>query len=190
MRSARVVVLASMAVLIAACAPTAPTAPAVQSSQPAPASAPAAERVLTISILKEPDYIAAQAPLPSQNATDFYTRMFNAYLDLYDDQGSPLPYLAEALPQLNTDSWVVFPDGRMETRYHLKPNQIWHDGKPLTADDFVFTREVWAPSNGFRTAVVPYTLIDDVVAEDDRTIVVRWKNLYPDAAVLLGAARF
>src|SRR3954452_4248190 len=114
MRTSRIVVLASLAVLIAGCTPAGPATPPPQPSQPAPASTPAAERVLTISILKEPDFIAAQAPLPSQNATDFYTRMFNAYLDLYDDQSRPLPYLAEALPQLNTDSWVVFPDGRME----------------------------------------------------------------------------
>src|SRR5207249_11792996 len=157
------------------------TAQPNQPSQPSQASSPAAERVLTVSILKEPDFIAAQAPLPSQNATDFYTRMFNAYLDLYDDQGRPLPYLAEALPALNTDSWTVFPDGRMETRYHLKPNLVWHDGVPLTADDFVFAFQVATPAKGFRTAVVPYTLMADVTAPDDRTVVISWKSVYPDA---------
>src|SRR6266571_1129077 len=116
-RSSRVVVLVLLAALITGCAPVGPTA---QPSQPGQPSSPAAERVLTVSILKEPDFIAAQAPLPSQNATDFYTRMFNAFLDLYDDQGRPQPYLAEALPVLNTESWTVFPDGHMETRYHLK----------------------------------------------------------------------
>jgi len=147
-------------------------------------------RTLTLSIAREPTFIAALAPLPSQQASDFYVRAFNAFLDLYDGDGRPVPYMAEALPALNTESWQVFPDGRMETRYLLKPNQVWHDGAPLTADDFVFTSEVWAPSNGFRTAVVPYSLIESVSAPDDRTLVVHWKSPYPEAAVLLGAARF
>src|SRR5689334_25216078 len=112
MRSLIAIAMAAAAVI--ACSSSVPVAPA--GGQP---TAPAAERVLTASILKEPDFIAAQAPIPSQNASDFYTRMFNAYLDLYDDQSRALPYLAEALPELNTDSWVILPDGRMETRYHL-----------------------------------------------------------------------
>jgi ABC-type transport system substrate-binding protein len=111
--------------------------------------------------------------------------MFNGFLDLYDGQGRPQPYLAEALPVLNSDSWTVFPDGRMETRYRLKPNLVWHDGTPLTADDFVFAFTVAKPSNGFRTADVPFTLMEDVVASDDRSFVIRWKGIYPDAGVLL-----
>ena len=40
---------------------------------------------------------------------------------------------AESLPQLNTDTWRVGSDGRMETTYRLRPNLTWHDGAPLTA---------------------------------------------------------
>ena len=180
MHASRVVLLASLTVLIAGCASPGPTAPANQASPPA-----AAERVLTASIAVEPTYVAAFAPLPPGGASDFYQRMFNAFLELYDDQARPVPYLAEALPALNTDSWQVFPDGRMETRYQLKPNLKWHDGTPLTADDFVFAFQVGTPANGFRTAQVPYILMDDVLAPDDRSLVIRWKGLYPDANVLL-----
>jgi peptide/nickel transport system substrate-binding protein len=117
--------------------------------------------------------------------------MLNAFLDLYDDQARPIPYLAEALPVLNTDSWIVFPDGRMETRYRLKPNLVWHDGAPLTADDFVFAFHVSPPANGFRTGVVPYTLMQEVVAADSRSLVIRWNSIYPDAGVLhLGDVKF
>ncbi len=175
----RAVVLMSMAVLVAGCASAGPTAPASQ------ASSPPAERVITVSIAVEPTYIAALAPLPPGGASDFYQRMFNAFLDLYDDQARPLPYLAEALPVLNTDSWTVFPDGRMETRYHLKPNLVWHDGVPLTADDFVFAFKVATPANGFRTGVAPYILMEDVLATDGRSLVIRWKGVYPEANVLL-----
>src|SRR5438552_4786449 len=182
MNAWRLIVLMSGAVLISSCVPAGPAG----SGSPAnPGSAPGRERILTASIAIEPTYIAAQAPLPPGGASDFYQRMFNAFLDLFDDQGRPLPYLAEALPALNTDSWVVFPDGRMETRYHLKPNLVWHDGKPLTADDFVFAFQATTPAAGFRTAQLPYILMDDVLAADDRSLVIRWKSLYPEASVLL-----
>src|SRR4051812_29217510 len=83
-RALNVVVLWLM-VLVASCAPAAPTpsSPAGPASQ---ASQPTSPRVLTASIPIEPTYIAALAPLPPGGASDFYQRMFNAFLDLYDDQ--------------------------------------------------------------------------------------------------------
>src|SRR5579871_4049316 len=186
MQTARLAVLA-LVVLVAGCAPST-TSPSTPPGQASPA--PAQQRVLTASIALEPGFIAGLAPIPARNATDFYQRIFNAFLDLYDDHERPLPYLAEALPALNTDTWQVFPDGTMQTSYHLKPNLVWHDGAPLVADDFVFSFEVSAPSNGFRTSVVPYTMMDSVTAPDDRTVVIHWKSIYADAGVLLGDARF
>jgi ABC-type transport system substrate-binding protein len=180
----RVVVLIAAA-LTASCAPAGPASPASPANPENQSSAPTGERVLNISIAVEPAYLAALPPLPPGGASDFYQRAFNAFLDLYDDQARPVPYLAEALPALNTDSWTVFPDGRMETRYHLKPNLVWHDGVPLTADDFVFAFQVSTPANGFRTGQVPYSMMDEVLAPDDRSLVIRWKGIYPDAAVLL-----
>ena len=116
MHTLRAAILVSVTLAVAGCASAAPASPVGQAGAPAP------DRVLTASIPREPAFIAALAPLPAQQASDFYIRMFNAFLDLYDDHSRPLPYLAEALPVLNTDSWVILPDGRMETRYHLKPN--------------------------------------------------------------------
>src|SRR5439155_27120560 len=52
-------------------------------------------------------------------------RLFNADLTLFDDRGDAHPYLAETLPQLNTDSWQVPPDGRMQTTYRLRPGLTW-----------------------------------------------------------------
>jgi len=179
--------LVAALVAVVGCAPSAAPTPGSQANPP---NVAAPQRALTISIAREPAFIAAFAPLPTQQASDFWQRMFNAFLDLYDDQARPLPYLAESLPALNTDTWVVLPDGRMETRYHLKPNLVWHDGAPLVADDFVFSFQVSPPANGFRTSVVPYTIIESVSAPDERSVVIRWKSIYADAGVLLGDARF
>jgi len=174
------------AILVTSCGPASPSTQLNDR-----AAVPPRERVLTASIETEPNFIAGLAPAAGLAATDFWQRIFNAYLDLYDGDDQPQPYLAEALPALNTDSWIVFPDGTMETRYRLKPNLVWHDGVPLTAHDFVFTYQNATPGVGFRTGIVPFNQMESVTATDDRSLVIRWKSLYPDAGVLLqGATRF
>jgi peptide/nickel transport system substrate-binding protein len=111
------------------------------------------------------------------------TRLFNAALDFRDTRDVDRPYLAEAVPQLNTDTWRVFPDGRMETTYRLKPNLTWHDGTPLTADDFVFA---WTVHSRTETRVngLPPQMVEDVQAPDARTILFRWRVPYPEAGAL------
>jgi peptide/nickel transport system substrate-binding protein len=111
-------------------------------------------------------------------------RLFNAGLDLEDARENSHPYLAEALPQLKTDSWRVFPDGRMELTYRLKPNLTWHDGMPLAAEDFSFAYSVYANPNFGQAGSPPFSQMEDVLALDARTILIRWRGLYPDAAEL------
>jgi peptide/nickel transport system substrate-binding protein len=112
------------------------------------------------------------------------TRLFNAGLALNDDRGVPQLYLAEALPQLDSDDWRVYPDGRMEVTYHLRAGPTWHDGHPLTADDFAFSWQVYrAPELGQGTAP-PIGLMEEVVAIDERTILIRWRRPYADAGAL------
>jgi peptide/nickel transport system substrate-binding protein len=113
-------------------------------------------------------------------------RLFNAHLAMYDAQGNARPYLAAELPRLNTDTWQVNADGSMVTTYRLKPNLVWHDGSPLTADDFVFASQVYAsPALGIAGAQ-PATLMDEVVAPDPTTLTIRWNGLYAEAGELTG----
>lgn len=113
-------------------------------------------------------------------------RLFNAALTLLDGDNKPQPYLAETLPTLDTDSWRLFPDGRMETTYRLRPNLAWHDGAPLTAADFAFAWRVYTTPELGRSNSEPINLMDDVLAVDDLTVVVRWRAAYPDAGALQG----
>lgn len=57
------------------------------------------------------------------------TKIFESLLT-YDFQLTPQPMLAE--------SWSVSPDGRKYT-FKLRRGVKWHDGKPFTADDVIFT---------------------------------------------------
>ena len=111
-------------------------------------------------------------------------RVFNAGLGLEDGDNQIRPYLAESLPQLNTESWRVSPVGRMETTYRLRPNLTWHDGRPLSAEDFVFAHTVYKdPAFGI-SGTVPRPIIEEVRAPDARTLVIRWERPYPKAAEL------
>jgi peptide/nickel transport system substrate-binding protein len=72
----------------------------------------------------------------------------------------------------------------METSYRLKPNLTWHDGTPLSAEDFVFAWRVYAtPQFGTATSP-PIGLMEEVSAPDPESLVIRWRQPYPDAAAL------
>jgi peptide/nickel transport system substrate-binding protein len=114
-------------------------------------------------------------------------RAFNAALVINDERELPRPYLAEARPQLNTDTWRLLPDGRMETTYRLRPNLTWHDGAPLAADDFVFAWRVYATPELGLAESVPLNQIEETLGPDARTVVIRWRQPFADAD-RLGAA--
>jgi peptide/nickel transport system substrate-binding protein len=111
-------------------------------------------------------------------------RAFNAGLALNDERELPRAYLADALPEVNTETWRVLPDGRMETTYRLRPNLTWHDGMPLTAADFVFAWRVYATADIGNPTSPPLNFMEEVVAVDDRTILFRWNQPYADAGDL------
>jgi peptide/nickel transport system substrate-binding protein len=108
--------------------------------------------------------------------------MFNATIGLLDNTGAQRPYLAEQLPRLNTDDWRISPDGRMETHYRLKANVTWHDGTPLSAEDFVFGWRVYTTPSLGHAGGAPFREIEAVEARDASRLIVRWKQPYPDVA--------
>lgn len=183
-RAIHVLVLVA-ATAVAACAP---------STQPVPSTAPQQRgesatqpsRTLVAAVRVEPYTVAARALRTARGvALDLSSKMFNAEMALLNDGGRPMPHLTEALPQLNTDSWRVFPDARMETTYKLRPNLTWHDGTPLAAQDWVFGWQVYG-SPDWAARQLPFRTIEEVSAADDRTVVMRWKQLYPEAGSLTG----
>ncbi|HZT06859.1 MAG TPA: peptide ABC transporter substrate-binding protein [Chloroflexota bacterium] len=168
---------------------------ACQSPQPsrpegtAPADAHAGQHTLVIVANQVPTDFAAKGLAGGTGAATGVAEnvagtIFNATLAIADDRGRVSPYLASALPKLNTDSWKLFPDGSMETTYTLKPNLTWHDGQPLTAEDFVFAWEVYAtPAYGVDRSI-PIRFMSQVLAPDPSTVVIRWSERYADAGRL------
>jgi peptide/nickel transport system substrate-binding protein len=74
----------------------------------------------------------------------------------------PLPGLAESATQIDPRTWVV----------KLRDGVTWHDGKPFTADDVVFTYTSYRDGspNRYTHHVNDVPKIDQIVAEDARTV--------------------
>ncbi len=92
--------------------------------------------------------------------------------------GTPTPDLAER--------WDVTPDGLAYT-FILRPDLVWHDGRPLTAQDVAFTvSAVQSPGfQGSSSLAARWTGIT-VLTPDERTVVFRLPA--PSAAFLALAA--
>src|SRR6266545_1243587 len=141
----------------------------------------ARERTLVIAFHNESVDLAGKIP----NAVSSGQKaLFNAGLVGVNHQAKPERWLAEAVPELNTDSWRVFPDGQMETIYRLRPSLTWHDGRALSADDFVFAWQVYADTRLSVFTPEPQNRFLAVTAPDPRTIVIRWGSLYGEADIL------
>ena len=84
--------------------------------------------------------------------------------------GLPIPWAAERVSHVDPSTIDCV----------LRPGQAWHDGKPLTADDVVFSFK--APSMGDKSPMYkPFVAnVADVTAIDERT--VRFKLKSPSAA--------
>src|SRR5436309_15323174 len=104
MQISRFAILSALIALVAsACASPAPT-----TAQRAAAAPPGSEsgRTLIAVLRLEPRSLGLRSV--AGGAFEGYgpaVRLFNADLALVDDHANPIPYLAEALPQLNTDTW-------------------------------------------------------------------------------------
>ncbi len=177
--SARGVLILLMLLTLMGCA-----SPAASDRSDAPPPRRAASTTLTMLTRYEPVALASKELRSAGAGTSSSRRFFNAELDMVDGQATDRPYLAQALPELNTDSWRLFPDGRMETSHRLRPNITWHDGTPLTAADFAFAWRVYATPELGVSASKPLIQMEEVVAPEPDTVIVRWRAPYPEARAL------
>jgi peptide/nickel transport system substrate-binding protein len=119
-----------------------------------------------------------QGSLPGSTELE---ELVHAGLAIEDHQGMLRPQLADAVPSAENGLWKVFADGRMETTWRIKPGALWHDGAPITADDFVFAALVSQDKDlpEFRHRI--YNFVDQVEAADPSTLTVTWKQPFIQA---------
>jgi peptide/nickel transport system substrate-binding protein len=96
-------------------------------------------------------------------------RVVNEPLVSFNRDGEFMPILAEAIPSVENGS--LSRDGTAVT-WHLKKGVSWHDGKPFTADDVIFTWEYAAdPATGAVTSG-SYQNIKHIDRVDEHTLKV------------------
>jgi peptide/nickel transport system substrate-binding protein len=103
------------------------------------------------------------------------TRIFYEPLASFDTEGNLIPALAAEIPSRTNGG--VSPDGRVVT-WKLKRNVTWHDGKPFTADDVVFTA---AYAGDPATSTVTVAVYKDLKVEkvDSHTVRVTYPRPQP-----------
>ncbi len=174
------------AIALTACAPSSGARPsASQTLDQSAAPRPASSKSLTIALQNEPKalWTIMGGEVGGSPAAQMLLAI-HQQLAMYDERGNPFPMLATELPSPTNGTWVVRPDGTMQTTYKLRTGVSWHDGAPLTADDFVFAYQVTMdPELPIASRIVAGN-IARIEAPDASTIVIEWAKPYPLADVI------
>ncbi len=112
------------------------------------------------------------------------SRIFYEPLAVWDNDGNLVPVLAAETPTVANGGIL---EGGKVVRWRLKKGVTWHDGKPFTADDCVFT---WEYARDPATAAVTIGVYRDttVTKVDSHTILVSFKKPTPFWATAFVAA--
>lgn len=127
-------------------------------------------KFITITLFEEPD-----------NLNRLYTQMWYStnVLDLinpglwsFDDKLQPSLEIAAQFP--SKENGLISEDGLTIT-IPLNKAAKWSDGEPVTADDFVFTYEMYLnPANTVQTTWPYKPYVESVTAQDDHTLVIQF----------------
>jgi peptide/nickel transport system substrate-binding protein len=112
------------------------------------------------------------------------SRVFYEPLAVWDADGNLIPVLAAEVPTAANGG--LLPGGKV-VRWRLKKGVTWHDGKPFTADDVVFT---WEYARDPATAAVTSGVYKDVTVTkvDSHTVLVAFPKATPFWATAFVAA--
>jgi peptide/nickel transport system substrate-binding protein len=139
----------------------------------------AGPKVLRIGLQREPaDFLR-----PGTVGPMIVLWLANDDLTVPDGQGGLLPRMATEVPSIEKDSWKIYPDGSMDVTWRLRSDARWHDGRPVTSDDYLFAWEyMHHPGN-----ILPYyqwvPFADQLTAPDPFTFVAHFPETYALASV-------
>lgn len=89
------------------------------------------------------------------------------------------PALAEKLPNLKDGDWKLNPNGTMTVNWRIKRGFTWHDGKPVTAEDWIWAYTVnMHPDYPSAARDVAERLASKPTAPNPYALTVQWKKKY------------
>ncbi len=104
------------------------------------------------------------------------SRVVHEPLVAFNRDGELVPILAQEVPTLDNDGLTR--DGRSVT-WRLKKEVVWHDGKPFTGDDVIFTWEYAADSATGAVTSGSYQNIKHIDKLDEHTVKVTFVEPTP-----------
>src|SRR5207249_7303185 len=89
--------------------------------------------------------------------------------------------LLDELPSFDRGTWRLLDDGSMETTWKLRSAAVWHDGTAFSADDVLFSFQVYRDPDVPNSRQNIVRLIAGMTQADPKTVVVKWGEAYPYA---------
>lgn len=170
----RIAPLVGMTLLVTACAPATGR---TSGDQAGPAGQPAVQKTLTFGIQAEPDWLVQYGRVGTATPGPFRYYLWHGNLTEYDAQNNPTPSAAVKVPSLTDGDWKANPDRTMQVTWKIRPDVYWHDGTPLTSDDYVFGFEViMNPQLTVEGLAQIKSGIAGVTKIDDKTFAINWKE--------------
>lgn len=162
---------------------TPPTLGAHETRAPSPTAPPT--RAPTPTVLTRGGAITlADVAAPMTDITalpDFVANaLYDSLLKINPQDGSLMPGLAER--------WLVSDDAKTIV-FILRQDVKWHDGKPLTPDDVVFTLTTLADAKTRLRPAADFGSLQTVTAVDARTVSVTFSEPYCAALTYFGAVK-
>jgi len=170
-------VLLGAGTALGACAPAqqAPQQPA--GATQAPAGQPRRGGQVTVGLHQEPDRL--WGPITGLTVAQEVADLINEPLIRINERQEYVPALAEQVPSIENGG--ISRDGLVWT-FKLRRGVKWHDGKPFTSRDVLFTYQTIMHPDVPVRGRVGWNQIESVDLPDDYTVVFRFKTL--DAAFL------
>ena len=121
--------------------------------------------VLQVVVTPEPPML--MAGLNQNGPTNMIAGNIYESLLRYDEKLNPMPSLAK--------SWDISPDQTVYT-FHLQTGVTWHDGKPFSADDVVFSLDTFLREVHPRWRPIANAQVKSIEKVDDATVRITLKQ--------------
>ena len=172
-------VLLALVLVFGACAgPATPGAPQGSSSEAPSSVQTSGPKILTIAMNAEPaTFYGFTGEGGSAGGAGEVGAMIHSQLTRLDPNDNPQPDLAAELPTVQAGTWRVNADGSMDVTWKIRPGVKWHDGTPLTTDDFLFSLELHKDDALAHAYRAQSRLMESATAPDPHTLVVHWSKV-------------
>lgn len=120
----------------------------------------------TLNVIVHPEPVLLMLGLNQQTGAQLVAGKIYQSLLRFDEKLRPMPSLAK--------SWTISRDGLTYT-FKLQENVRWHDGKPLTSADVVFTTETFLMETHPRARGI-FSRCEAITAPDPHTVVFKLKE--------------